>query len=73
MINIRSCKKNFNTLIAYFAEFLACFSCIILTETWLTAESDNVYKIPGFSHYDLYRDHLGGDIKIFFKKAFMQK
>ena len=65
MLNIRSCKRNFNTFIAYFAQFLACFSCIILTETWLTAERDNVYTIPGFSHHNLYRDHQGGGIKIF--------
>lgn len=73
MLNIRSCKKNFNTFMAFFAQFLACFSCIILTETWLTAERDNVYTIPGFSHHVLYRDHQGGGIKIFVRSDIQSK
>ena len=36
MFNIRSCKRNFNTFISYFAQFLTYFSCIILIETRLT-------------------------------------
>ena len=73
MINIGSCKIFFNTFIAYFAQFLASFSCIILTETWLTKESDNFYNKPGFCHYDLYCDHQGGGIKIFVKNGIYAK
>ena len=45
--------------------FYRIFSCIILTETWLTPEVDNVFSIPGFYHYNLYRDRNGGGIKLY--------
>ena len=48
MINIRSCRKVLNNVIAHFSNVLSYFSCIILTETWLTPEVDNVFSIPGF-------------------------
>ena len=73
MLNIRSCKKNFNMFLAYFSQFLAYFSCIILTETWLIAEQDNVFTVPGFYHYNVYRDHRGGGIKIFIKNGIQTK
>ena len=73
MLNIRSCRKNFNMFLAYFSQFLAYFSCIVLTETWLTAEQDNVFTLPGFYHYNLYRDHRGGGIKIFIKNGIQAK
>ena len=73
MLNIRSCRKNFNMFLAYFFQFLTYFSCIILTETWLTEEQDNVFTIPGFYHYNIYRDHIGGGIKMFIKNGIQAK
>ena len=67
MLNIRSCKKNFNQFLACFCNFFTFFSCIVLTETWLTPERDNIFSIPGFYFYDLYRNHLGGGIKVYLK------
>ena len=68
MLNIRSCRKNFNQFLAYFCNFLTLFSCIILTETWLTADLDNVFGLPGFLSHNLHRNSLGGGIKLLYKK-----
>ena len=67
MINIRSCRNFKNDFIAHFSNVLSYFSCIILTETWLTSEVDNVFNIPGFYHYNLYRDRNGGAIKLYIR------
>ena len=69
MINIRSCKKNFNHFLALFSSVLTYFTCIVFTETWLSCESDNVYSIPGFHYYDLYRNQYGGGIKIYVRNG----
>ena len=69
MINIRSCKKNFNSFMAHFNNILAFFSCIIFTETWLTSDLDNIYHIPGFYSCNLYRDHYGGGIKLYIRNG----
>ena len=75
MINIHSCKKNFDQFSAYFCDFLAYFSCIIFTETWLTADRDNVFSIPGFYCHNLYRNGrtLGGGIKIYLRNCIQSK
>ena len=67
MLNIRSCKKNFNQFIACFCSVLSYFSCILFTETWLTADVDNVFNIPGFYCFDLYRNRYGGGLKMYVK------
>lgn len=73
MLNIRSCKKNFNQFLAYFCTFLSYFSCIIFTETWLTPERDNVFQIPGFYCHNLYRNNLGGGVKLYIKNGIQSK
>ena len=69
MINIRSCRKNFSQFLAYFCNVLSIFSCIILTETWLTENVDNVFTIPGFYCFNLYRNNFGGGIKMYFRNS----
>ena len=69
MINIRSCRKNFNQFIAQFCNVLSYFSCIIFTETWLTEDVDNVFNIPGYYCFNLYRNNFGGGIKMYFKNC----
>ena len=54
MVNIRSCRNNFNQFLAYFFSILKYFSCIILTEIWLTADIDNICVLPGFHCHNLY-------------------
>ena len=75
MLNIRSCKKNFDNFLVHFCHFISYFSCIILTETWLTADRDNVFNIPGFYCYNLYRNAptLGGGIKIYIRNEIQSK
>ena len=67
MLNIRSCKRNFNQFLACFCNVISHFSCILLTETWLTADVDNVFNIPGFYCFDLYRNRYGGGLKLYVK------
>ena len=69
MINMRSCKRNFNQYLTCFCNVLTYFSCILFTETWLTAEVDNVFEIPGFYCFDLYRDRYGGGLKMYVKNG----
>lgn len=73
LINIRSCRKNFNQFLAYFCNFLTFFSCIILTETWLTADLDNVFSLSGFYCHNLYRNGLGGGIKLYVKNSIQSR
>ena len=68
MLNIRSCKKNFDSFIANFYNCINSFSCMIFTETWLSEDRDKVYDIPGFYCCNLYRNHYGGRIKLYLKK-----
>ena len=69
MLNIRSCCKNFDQFISTFCSFISYFTCIILTETWLTHERDNVFDIQGFHCVNLYRNNVGGGIKIYLKNS----
>ena len=69
MFNIRSCKKNFDNFIANFYNCITSFSCIVLTETWLTEERDKTFDIPGYYCYNLYRNQYGGGIKVYLKNC----
>ena len=53
--------------------FLSRFTCIVLTEIWLTPETDNCFKIPGFYCFNLYRNRHGGGIKIFLRHVVQAK
>ena len=67
MLNIRSCKKNFDQFVAKFYNYINAFSCIIFTETWLSEERDKIFDIHGFYCCNLYRNHYGGGIKVYLK------
>ena len=69
MLNIRSCCKNFDQFILTFCNFISYFTCIILTETWLTQDRDNVFDSQGFHCANLYRNNKGGGIKIYLKDS----
>ena len=73
MLNIRSCRKNFDHFIANFFHCIKSFSCIILTETWLSGERDKIFGIPGFYCCNLYRNHYGGGIKVYLKNCIKSK
>ena len=73
MLNIRSCKKNFDQFIENFQNCILKFSCIILTETWLTSGRDNIFDISGYHCHDLYRNQYGGGIKLYVKNCVKSK
>ena len=69
----RSCKKNFDQFIENFQNCILKFSCIILTETWLTSYRDNIFDISGYHCHDLYRNQYGGGIKLNVKNCVKSK
>ena len=69
LINIRSCRKNFSQFISHFCNILSYFTCIILTEIWLTEDVDNVFNIPGYYCFNLYRNNVGGGIKMYLRNG----
>ena len=52
--NIHSCRKNFNSLLAFLSLFLYRFSVLVLCESWLTSEIDHGFDIPGYNQINLY-------------------
>ena len=73
MLNIRSCKKNFDNFVANFNNCINYFSCIIFTETWLSPDRDKIFDFPGYYCHDIYRNQYGGGIKLYLKKLFPVK
>ena len=67
MLNIRSCCKNFDQFILTFCNHPSYFTCIILTETWLTQDRENILIVHGFYCVELYQNNYGGGIKIYVK------
>ena len=67
LFNIRSVRKNFLNFLCHFEDYICNYSCVVLTETWLTNDYCNLFKINGFKHYDLCRSQFGGGIRIYIK------
>ena len=40
-------------------------TCILITETWLDANSDILCEIPGYTSHNFYRDGVGGGLKLY--------
>ena len=68
LFNIRSCRKNFNEFESIFYDYFKNFDCIVLTETWLTHDFDNLFFIHGFRSFNVYRTPNGGGIRLYCKK-----
>ena len=73
MLNIRSCKKNFDNFVANFNNCINYFSCIIFTETWPSPDRDKIFDFPGYYCHDIYRNQYGGGIKLYLKNCFQSK
>ena len=69
LCNIRSCRKIFLDFTSYFDNVISNYLCIILVETWLTNEYDDLFIIYGFKSYNAYRDNYGGGIRLYVKDA----
>ena len=65
-MNIRSCRKNFNSFFAFLSMLFIQFSVIVLYETWLMSDIDYGFDIPNYNHVNVYRNNFGGGIKAFY-------
>ena len=66
--NIRSCRKNFNSLLTFLSLFMYKFSVLVLCESWLTSDIDHGFDIPGYNQINLYRSSHGGGIKVYYSE-----
>ena len=73
LFNIRSQKCNFNAFLSEFSNCLHLFSIIAFTETWLTADRDKAFSLPGFYSINLYRNQYGGGLRLYIKDCFKTK
>ena len=69
-LNIRSCRRNFDTFLNYFSHFLLKYSFIVLVETWLTKSFCKLFTLCGFKHLDSFRANDGGGIRIYYRNTF---
>ena len=71
-VNIRSLKKNFSKLTTFLSQVIFKVKIIVVTETWLRSEHDNLLKIKGYNHISMNRVHdssrrikSGGGLRIY--------
>ena len=63
--NVRSLNKNYNHLLAHLQNVSHRYDLILLTETWLCSESDQLFQIPGYEAISLNRSGRGGGIRVY--------
>ena len=68
-VNIRSCRKNFSSLLSLLNVYMLNFTLLILVETWLTEGIDFGFDISEYNQLNIYRNGNGGGIKVFFRDA----
>lgn len=66
-VNIRSCSKNLDSLLALLLQKKVDFDILVLTETHLTDDTDPLYDIDGYHHVSLHRTRWGGGLKLYAK------
>ena len=59
-VNIRSLKKNYSKLTAFLSKIKFKAKIIVVTETWLRPEHDNLLKIKGYHQISVNRQHKPG-------------
>ena len=67
--NVRSCRRNFSSFVNFLCSLMFKFSLIMLVETWLESGTDCSFDIAGYKQVNLYRNNLGGGIKVFMMKC----
>jgi len=73
-INCRSLKKNFDHVSLLLSNIKYPLTAVALTETWLTADQNNVYNIPGYKFVSQHRsDKLGGGVGFYVDNRFESK
>ena len=70
-LNIRSLKKNYDSLLIYLRQIKTNFDVIVLTETWLNDNESDLYLIPGYCFSAINRlNKRGGGIRIYYKECY---
>ena len=64
-INIRSIKSNFVYLKSFLQSLKRKVSFIVLTETWLSDEIVDQFKLEGYRHFSQCRNLHGGGVSVF--------
>lgn len=73
-LNIRSLRKNYNSLIAFLSLINHNFSFICLSETWLSPDDRNLYALSGYNAEYCYRaTPRGGGSAVFIKSSLSYK
>ena len=71
-LNIRSVPKNLGSLEHYLKMLKFKFSIIGITETWLSSSNIDLYCMPGYDHYYMYRTaKRGGGVSLYINENFM--
>ena len=66
-MNIRSCRKNYASLISFLKTSMLNFTIIVLVETWLSESTDVGFLLEGYKQLNVYRNNHGGGIKVLYK------
>ena len=69
-VNINGCETNFDYLLSDLQSLNIEFDFLILTEIKICENdcSDNLYEIPNYNHFTIYRNSRGGGIRLYYKK-----
>ena len=68
-VNIRSIRKNFNSLKSFLLFVRFKFTFIILTEVWLDDIINKGFDLPGYNSVNQFRNSNGGGIKVFYHES----
>ena len=60
MVNIRSCRSNFDPFVIFLKNIDFKFNIIILTETWVPVECEEMYVIYYYYSFSVSRSGRGG-------------
>jgi len=70
-INCRSLKKNFYHVSLLLSNIKYPLTVVALTETWLTADLNEVYNIPGYKYVSQHRsEKIGGGVAFYIYSRF---
>ena len=68
-MNIRSCRKNYASLLSFLKTFMLNFTVIVLIETLLSESTDVGFLLEGYRQLNIYRNTHGGGIKVFYEES----
>ena len=70
-LNIRSLPCNYDSFLHYLSSLKHDFSVMALTETWLTEDSKEIYKLPNYnSAHHVRKNRKGGGVSLFVRSDY---